>query len=203
MATEESGDLLSRAEMELEVAKGRVRDLEGFVRIYRELVGTALAMPQGAAGPSHPRPLVHAPRTGERPEVLLADSELSISEAAEKVLRHHRRAMKAREIAETMLAWEYPYKGSVHELRASVGGVLAREVREGGAFTKVATGTFGLKEWFSDPDLIEEEEEEEEDAPDTQVEQDGPEGQAGTALTHAGSLFEAVAANRPMEEAMS
>lgn len=200
MATLDSDAIYTRAVSELEAARARVRDLEGFVRIYPELVCTAFAMPQGAAGPPQPPPVVRAPRTGERPEVSLADSELSISEAAEKVLRHHGRAMKAREIAETMLAWEYPYKGSVHELRASVGGVLAREVREGGAFRKVATGTFSLKAMFADIGGTEEEEEE---APDVETDGERVAGAEEETVEHAGSLFEAAAAGfQPTEEAM-
>ena len=159
MASPSSDLLYSRAVEQLEAARARVRDLEGFVRVYAELMGSVTmpeAPPESAAPPTPPAP----PAPPRRPEVSLADSGLSISDAAEKVLRHFGRQMRAREIAATMLEWGFPYENTLHELRASVGGVLSREVREGGIFTRPAHGTFGLKEWGG-ASLADDEEEEE------------------------------------------
>lgn len=141
-------ELYDRAVRELEAARVRVRDLEGFCRVYAELMGSAFTMPAAPPESTPPAgPAATLPAPTPRPEISLADPGLSISDAAEKVLRHFRRPMKSREIAETMFAWEYPYEGTVQELRASVGGVLSREVRENGIFTRAALGVFGLKEW--------------------------------------------------------
>jgi hypothetical protein len=154
--------LLVQALAELETAKVRVRDLEGFVRVYTELRRSGVATPTQNA----PAALVSAHRLESRlepldglqqdaatamaptrPGVVLADPDLSITDAAVKVLRYFGQPMKARGIAETMLAWGFPYPKGVDDLRASVGGVLARAVREGNEFTKLATGLFGLAEW--------------------------------------------------------
>jgi hypothetical protein len=139
--------LLARAIRELESTRARVRDLEGFIRIYPELIGTAFEMPSLETAPVDTPVEQTTAAPTLRPEISLADPGLSISEAAEKVLRHHAREMKAREIAEALLAWDYPYQGTIQELRASVGGVLARKVREGEIFTKPESGLFGLAEW--------------------------------------------------------
>ena len=172
METERADALLAQAQEQLAAARQRVRDLEGFVRIYQEL---RRGVPASALTPVPPeRSVADTPwlpndrgRTvsrNDRPAIVLADPDLSISEAAAKVLRHSGYPMKARRIAETMLAWQYPYTKGVDDLRASVGGVLARAVREGDTFVKLATGLFGLAEW----------------GPDTQVDMDeagdGPTG---------------------------
>ncbi len=200
MATTEGHAVYERAVRELEAARARVRDLEGFVRIYAELVDSAFSLP--APGPEEPHPVpvpIHRP-PAHRPEVSLADPSLSISEAAVKVLRYHVQPMKARQIAQTMLAWGFKYDGTVQDLRASVGGVLAREVRVGGDFTKVRTGTFGLKEWLTDTGRIEEEDEY---AADDDAEGQDEDGAYESDLEHSGSLFEeVVAASQPTEEAM-
>ena len=151
-----------RAVRELAAAKERVRDLEGFVRMYPILMGEAFSMPTGDAEPA-PAAALQAVRAVvnpqlSRPEVSLNDPDLSISEAAAKVLRHTMRPMKARELAETMLRWGYPYKGTPSELRASVGGILSREVREQNTFSKPAVGTFGLREWGGAHDVDDSEE---------------------------------------------
>lgn len=147
-------NLLTQALADLERAKLRVRDLEGFVRIYSEYrrsgpAGRSLPPPPTTELAPITAPLVEAQRAnGERPGVVLADPDLSITDAAAKVLRYFRQPMKARRLAETMLAWGFPYQKGVDELRASVGGVLARAVREqDGTFTKWGTGVFGLREW--------------------------------------------------------
>lgn len=162
--------LLAQALAQLEEAKRHVRDLEGFVRIYTEFRkrGPGGALPAvvadvSSAAPSadliqqaQPEPvrqtggmtlpmLMESSRS--RPAMILSDPDLSISEAAAKVLRHFGEPMKARRIAETLLSWQYPYSKGVDDLRASVGGVLARAVREGDTFTTVNRGVFGLVEW--------------------------------------------------------
>ncbi|CAN5332927.1 hypothetical protein BH24GEM2_BH24GEM2_13520 [soil metagenome] len=143
------GSLLVRAQQELDALRTRARDLEGFIRVYRELAGSALSMP-AAPEVQEPSPVrVAVPDSAPaRPPVALSDPDLSIPEAAEKVLRHFGAHMKARQIAETMAQWGFPLKGrSIQDLRATVGGVLARKVREGETFTKPEAGVFGLAEW--------------------------------------------------------
>ena len=147
MARLDNDPIYAQAVLRLAEAQQRARDLEGFVRVYPELVGSAFAMPTEGVAEPEARPVLLDPEPRPRPEVSLADPELSISDAAAKVLRHRMRPMRARELAETMMEWGFEYPNSVQDLRASVGGVLAREVREGGIFTKQGKGVFGLTEW--------------------------------------------------------
>lgn len=151
-------NLLMQVMAELEVVAQRKRDLEGFVRIYTEFrrIGRTNALSQIQVPADRPAAtslqVEDAGRLNAgsaRPGVVLADPDLSLVDAAAKVLRYFGEPMKARRIAETMLAWGYPYSKGVDELRASVGGVLARAVREqDGTFTKLETrGVFGLREW--------------------------------------------------------
>lgn len=136
--------VLRRAEQELVVARARTRDLEAFIRIYRELV-TAPGLSAVADQPE----LLSSVSTSavSRPPVSLADSDLSITDAAEKVLRAVGRPMKGREIAERLLDWGFPYPAGVQKLRSSVGGVLSRKVGMKDAFWRPKPGTFALLEW--------------------------------------------------------
>lgn len=144
MANAHDDGLLALAERELAAARARARDLEGFVRVYRELVTTSTSSPVPEDGPS-----ARATSSGavSRPPVSLADSELSIADASEKVLRAVGRPMKARDIAERLLDWGFPYSAGLQKLRSSVGGVLSRKVGSRDSFSRPKPGMFALLEW--------------------------------------------------------
>lgn len=147
----ETNDMRAVAARNLEEARERVRDLEGFLRVLDELTGSGHSIPtptreERDSGPT----LVRFGGGAERPAVSLADPELGQLDAAEKVLRIHLRPMKPADIAHRMLLWGFPYDKGVEALKASVGGMLARAVREYGEatpFVKVGSGLFGLREW--------------------------------------------------------
>lgn len=136
-------EVLTQIDSEITALEARVSELQSAKKVLTELIGRGDVEKSISKRDTEPVP---TPVTNVQ-DLGLRRKGLSIPEAAEIVLRAANEPLKARDIADRLLAGGFHYKNSVTRLRESIGAVLRPKVKEGDTFTKVDSGTFGLLEW--------------------------------------------------------
>ena len=87
------------------------------------------------------------PKKNLKPEQPLALPLMTIPQGVRYVLREGRAPMKARAIADRMLALGFRYDKTASKLRASIGSTVDRKARAGDTFAKMGKGLYALREW--------------------------------------------------------
>ena len=87
------------------------------------------------------------PKKKLKPEQPLALPLMTIPQGVRYVLMEGRAPMKARAIADRMLALGFRYDKTASKLRASIGSTVDRKARAGDTFAKMGKGLYALREW--------------------------------------------------------
>jgi hypothetical protein len=79
----------------------------------------------------------------------LGEPGLTLPEAAVLVLEQAAAPLNVQQLAEGLILGGYPYPRGIDELRVSLRGTIARNVREGGMLANFGRGVYGLRQWRS------------------------------------------------------
>ena len=132
---------------------GEIREKIGSLEREITRLRTALEVIQGLPGTNGASPAVdHSQMVPETSTDLKSrlHAASNIAEAAQVILDRAKKPMRAREIAEHLLRHGFPYDKSVDTLRATIAGVLDREIRdpaEGKKVHKPRRGYYALTKW--------------------------------------------------------
>jgi len=116
------------------------------IETLADLIGEPVAIPAPTANPT-PTTTVTVSPTSVVPIAPATKPQMTIHEASLAVLREAGRHMRALPITEAIVSKGMIETNSVADLRASVGGILARKAKRKDTFTKPVKGLFGLIEW--------------------------------------------------------